>query len=174
VECEAAADCPGDDACNDPTCSAAGACGILALTGNVCGSGQVCTDGTCETACGNGRVDAVTDEECEPGVGPYTWYTCDAVTCQTHTWYQRCNSDLDCENSACETASGLMLCLPPCPGNNASTCLLPPDVAAKGGTPTFVCAETSCAMTCDSPADCPDHLMCLYSGPVGVCQYPIT
>jgi hypothetical protein len=170
VQCEHPSHCPGDDGCNDPTCSAAGSCGLIQLTGNLCGSGQVCDDGSCTTACGNGRLDAVANEACEVGLDGYTWYTCDPVSCQRRTFYTPCISQLYCVSPAlCDMNA--QMCLPPCTNEDPGTCEKPQPVLDVGGNPTMICAASKCGMTCMSNLDCPAHLYC-QMGLASFCDVP--
>jgi hypothetical protein len=172
VQCEAPAHCPGDDACNNPTCSGAGVCGLMRLSDVLCGSQQICTNGTCAAACGNGRIDALTDEECDPAATGWTSSTCDPATC-LRTVYMGCEFDSDCPypGSYCpvlpnpENPSGYVsVCAPACPGSNPGVCPTIPGIEGWQYSCAGEAAAPMCVIGCDFDSDCPSGLECIDGG----------
>lgn len=165
-QCRSAADCRGT-MCAPATC-VNGSCGTMPLDGNGCGDGMVCNRGTCQPACGNGRVDTriVPAEECDPKAAGYTWYNCDPANCQKRTWYTPCQLDGECDNNCWnETNSNLLYCAPACSVD--ADCPKFPGMAQD----RVFCANRSCAIDCTNgnDASCPPQLKCQRSGPVGAC-----
>lgn len=166
VQCLSAANCAAG-VCEVATC-VAGSCVTTIKDGDGCGAGMVCNQGTCQVACGNGRVDdgITPPEECDPTAPQHDWYDCDPATCRSRTYYTVCSVDANCDGNCWnETNAMLYYCAPPCSTDNDCPGLPFPNTA------DIYCVNGDCAIYCTNGgnADCPPHLTCQYSGPVGAC-----
>jgi hypothetical protein len=159
---------PSGTTCSRGRCDGAGSC--KCQTDANCGSGNVCSSGTCvANRCGDGMVAGI--EQCDDGGSSTGVYTCSSA-CTKRTQYTRCSSDAEClEGTFCEPT--FKLCSPKCsynpdnsPGAQGCPILRSSDdvqcfATFQMGGPDF------CAIRCTS-SSCPPHLTCQSN--LGVCK----
>jgi hypothetical protein len=164
-----------DGMCADGICDASSnTCEAKPKTG-ACGSLKICSSGSCENSCGNGVVDSLAEEECDPNAAEAGWddWSCNSETCRrtgllSSTSYHRCGGDAACTpNETCKPTPAIpwmSLCIPKC---FWGVCPFPPGYTAYiDQSARTLCDDAmghECWIKCASNEDCPPSLTCMGS-----------
>lgn len=156
--------------CSEGICDAKGTCGPAPT----CGDGVVnqpseqCDDGNgsniddCTSACklavcGDGVINSVgpnrTIENCEPGVGGETAWTCDPIRCQRQTMYKACTSKSECSpDEGCSFGMCTRSCSPSDGLGSETDCPTPPPpLSAWCQSGAVLCRLVNCSVNPDCP-----------------------
>lgn len=156
--------------CSRDICDAKGTCGPAPT----CGDGIVnqpseqCDDGngsniddcvsTCKLAvCGDGFINSTGPnrniENCEPGVGGETAWTCDMARCQRQTMYKACTSRSDCgADESCYLGNCSRSCSPSDGLGSETDCPAPPPpLSAWCQSGTVLCRLVNCSVNPECP-----------------------
>jgi hypothetical protein len=166
-----------DGVCSEGGCdTSTGTCQSKPKSGS-CGNLKICSGTNCVDSCGNGVVDAVAGEECDPKATSAGWddWGCNSETCRrtglsSSTSYHRCNGSAECTpNETCTatyTQPAIPLCIPKC---FFGACPFPPGYKSviPRDRQVSTCNDAGgyeCWVACATDDDCPAGVMCVGGG----------